>query len=71
MTEGAKVVGRMTKALRFADDQAILAGSKKGLQKTMDQLNKISTESDMKMNNSDKDHEPKQRVVSNSILDGF
>ena len=48
--EGVKVGGRLTKALRFADDQAMLAGSQKGLQKMMDRLNKISKEYDMKIN---------------------
>ena len=48
--EGIKVGGRLTKALRFADDQAMLAGSQNGLQKMMDQLNKISKEYDMKIN---------------------
>jgi len=31
--EGIKVGGRLTKALGFADDQAMLAGSQNGLQK--------------------------------------
>ena len=50
MKEGIKVGGRLRKALRFADDQAMLAGSQKGLQKMMDRLNKISKEYDMKIN---------------------
>jgi len=36
--------------LRFADDQAMMAGSQKGLQKMMDQLNKISIEYGMRIN---------------------
>ena len=32
MTEHVKVGGRLTKALRFAEDQAMLATSQKGLQ---------------------------------------
>lgn len=30
---GVKVGGRLTKALRFSDEQTMLAGSQKGLQK--------------------------------------
>ena len=38
------------KALRFADDQAMLASTQEGLQKMMNRLNKISMEYDMKIN---------------------
>jgi len=44
VTEGLKVGGRLTKALRFADDQAMIATSQRGLQSMMDRLNKTSEE---------------------------
>ena len=50
VNEGIKVGGRQIKALRFADDQAMLAGGQEGLQKIMDSLNKKSIEYDMKIN---------------------
>jgi Reverse transcriptase (RNA-dependent DNA polymerase)/Endonuclease/Exonuclease/phosphatase family len=50
MEEGIKVGGKRVGALRFADDQAMLAGSQKGLQKMMDRLNEISLNYDMKIN---------------------
>ena len=50
MTEGIKVGGKLIKALRFADDQAMMAGSQEGLQKMMDRLNRISMEYDMRIN---------------------
>ena len=50
MEEGIKVGGRMVKALRFADDQAMLASSQEGLQRMMDHLNKISMDYEMKIN---------------------
>jgi hypothetical protein len=50
VNEGIKVGGRLVKALRFADDQAMLAGTQKELQRMMDRLNMISTEYDMKIN---------------------
>src|SRR6218665_1407542 len=40
--EGIKVGGKIIKALRFADDQAMLAGSEYDLQRMMDRLNRIS-----------------------------
>ena len=36
--------------MRFADDQAMMARSQKGLQTMMDRLNTISTEYGMKIN---------------------
>ena len=42
--------GKMVKALRFADDQAMMAGSQEGLQLMMDRLNSISMDYDMKIN---------------------
>src|SRR6218665_2088976 len=45
--EGAKVGGKIIKALRFADDQATLAGSESDLQRMMDRL---SVNYNMKMN---------------------
>ena len=50
MPEGIKVGGQLTNALRFADNQAMIAASKKGLQRMMDRLNTISEEYDMKIN---------------------
>ena len=48
--EGIKVGGKWVKALRFADDQAMLAGSEKELQQMMDRLNATSEEYNMKIN---------------------
>jgi hypothetical protein len=48
--EGIKVGGKWIKALRFADDQAMLAGSEKDLQRMMDRLNATSEEYNMKIN---------------------
>ena len=50
MEEGIKVGGKWIKALRFADDQAMLARNQKGLQEMMDRLNTTSTEYGMKIN---------------------
>jgi hypothetical protein len=50
MNEGIKVGGKLVKALRFADDQAMLAHSQEGLQRMMDRLDMISTEYGMKIN---------------------
>jgi hypothetical protein len=48
--EGIKVGGKIIGALRFADDQAMLATTKEGLQKMMEQLNTTSTKYNMKIN---------------------
>src|SRR6218665_887008 len=40
LEEGKKVGGRWIKALRFADDQAMVAKSQKGLQTMMDRLDR-------------------------------
>src|ERR1700733_2159742 len=48
--EGIKVGGKMIKALRFADDQAMLANKEEDLQHMMDELNRISKEYGMKIN---------------------
>ena len=50
MNEGIKVGGKLVKALRFADDQAMLAQNQGGLQRMMDRLNMISMEYGMKIN---------------------
>src|SRR6218665_3169629 len=50
LEEGIKVGGRWIKALRFADDQAMVAKSQKGLQTMMDRLNRTSKEYGMKIN---------------------
>ena len=48
--EGVKVGGRLIKALRFADDQSMLATTQAGLQKMMDKLNLTSKTYNMKIN---------------------
>src|SRR6218665_2763959 len=48
--EGVKVGGKLIKALRFADDQAMVAGKEDDLQRMMDRLNKTTTEYGMKIN---------------------
>jgi len=48
--EGIKVGGKLVKALRFADDQAMLAGREDELQKMMDRLNTVSIQYKMKIN---------------------
>ena len=48
--EGIKVGGRLIKALRFADDQAMLAKTQEGLQRMMDQLNLTSKKYNMRIN---------------------
>ena len=42
--------GKLIKALRFADDQAMVAGKEDDLQKMMFRLNKTTTEYGMKIN---------------------
>lgn len=41
--EGIKVGGRLIKALNFTDEQAVMAGSKRGLQTMVDRLNTINS----------------------------
>jgi len=48
--EGVKAGGKLIKALRFADDQAMAAGKEEDLQRMMDRLNKTTTEYGMKIN---------------------
>src|SRR6218665_2539867 len=50
LEEGIKVGGRWIKALRFADDQAMVAKNQKGLQAMMDRLDRTSREYGMKIN---------------------
>src|SRR6218665_46149 len=50
LEEGIKVGRRWIKALRFADDQAMVAKSQKGLQTMMDRLDRTSREYGMKIN---------------------
>src|SRR6218665_2221199 len=50
LEDGIKVGGRRIKALRFADDQAMVAKSQKGLQTMMDRLDRTSREYGMKIN---------------------
>jgi len=47
--EGVVVGGELMKDVRFADDQAMIASSEKGLQKLMDSLNERSKAYDMKI----------------------
>src|SRR6218665_3929147 len=49
LEEGIKVGGRWIKALRFADDQAMVAKSQKGLHSMMDRLDRTSREYGMKI----------------------
>src|SRR3984885_14147392 len=51
LEEGIKVGGMRIRALRFADDQAMMAGSEEGLQTIIDRLNTTSKEYGMKINN--------------------
>jgi len=44
------VGGRLITALRFADDQVMVAGTEDDLQRMMDRLNKTTTEYGMKIN---------------------
>jgi len=48
--EGVVVGGRLLKDVRFADDQAMVAGSSDGLQRLMDGLNRADEEYGMKIN---------------------
>ncbi len=48
--DGVKVGGQMAKAIRFADDQAMLASSNAGLQRIINRLNETSEEYGMKIN---------------------
>jgi len=48
--EGIKVGGKLLKDVRFADDQAMIAGSESGLQRIMDSLNTTAIKYGMKIN---------------------
>lgn len=48
--DGVKVGGHIVQAVRFADDQAMVANSNAGLQRIMDNLNETSKEYGMKIN---------------------
>jgi len=48
--EGVKVGGKMIKAIRYADDKAIVASTEGGLQVLMDKLNEITKKFGMKIN---------------------
>ena len=50
LEEGIKVGGRRIKAIRFADDQAILSSSNKGLQILMNRLDEVSKDYGMRIN---------------------
>jgi len=48
--EGIKVGGKLLKDVRFADDQGMIAGTERGLQKIMDSLNMTAEKYGMKIN---------------------
>jgi hypothetical protein len=48
--EGIKVGGKLVRDVRFADDQAMAAGTESGLQKMMDSLNSTAERYGMKIN---------------------
>src|SRR6266536_4337737 len=48
--DGVKVGGTLVNAVRFADDQAMVANSNAGLQRIMHSLNNTSEEYGMKIN---------------------
>ena len=50
VNEGIRVGGHLIKTLRFADDQATLANSVKGLQLMMGKMQENAREYDMKIN---------------------
>ena len=50
VNEGIRVGGHLIKTVRFADDQATLASSVKGLQLMMNKMQEDSGEYDMKIN---------------------
>ena len=50
MDEEIKVGGKLVYDVRFADDQGMIAGSEKGLQKIMDRLNATAEQYGMKIN---------------------
>ena len=50
VNEGIRVGGHLIKTVRFADDQATLASSVKGLQLTMGKMQESAGEYDMKIN---------------------
>src|SRR6218665_3612587 len=62
--EGVKVGGKLIKALRFADDQAMVAGKVEDLQRMMDRLNKTTTEYGTKINTK------KTKVMKISRIEG-
>jgi len=45
-----KMGGKIVKALRFADDHAMLAGGEYNMQRMMDRLNMVSVNDNMKTN---------------------
>jgi hypothetical protein len=48
--DGVKVGGQLLKDVRFADDQGMVAGTMKGLQRMMDALHETAAKYDMKIN---------------------
>ena len=48
--DGVKVGGQLVNAIRFADDQAMVASTNAGLQRIMDSLNRTSGEYGMRIN---------------------
>jgi len=58
------VGGKLIKALRFADDQTMVADKEDDLQRMMDSLNKTTTEYEMKINTK------KTKVMKISRIEG-
>jgi hypothetical protein len=50
INEGVKVGGELLKDVRFADDQAMVASTERGLQKIMDGLTTTAKQYNMKIN---------------------
>ena len=50
LEKGVKVGGVLIKAVRFADDQAMVAGTEKGLQSIMEETNRVVKSYGMKIN---------------------
>ena len=64
---GVKVGGRLVKDIRFADDQAMLASTKDGLQRPLDGLYNGATEYGMKINT----RQTKAMVISYKVVQNY
>ena len=54
MEEGLKVGGQLLQTIKFADDQAVVADTERGLQRMMDKMNKSVERHGMKINGKKK-----------------